>query len=124
MANNIDQVKAEITAHQARGEEFRRQVRELLISQWFDGEWCVPGIQAVLKELGLPAMTLDAEGSVLIRVNIDAITGVTDQEDAEARVASAFSVICSDPDITWTTDLVEPCLDVDPVNDRSTKDAT
>ncbi|UUV32101.1 hypothetical protein NQK81_01250 [Amycolatopsis roodepoortensis] len=117
MTNDIDLLKAQIAAHHAADAEFRRRVRQLATRQWLDGDWCVAGIQYVLTELDLPPMTLAVEGEVLIRVRIDGVNGVADDEEAQARVAAALSVTCTDPGITWSVDLVEPYLTAEPVGD-------
>jgi hypothetical protein len=62
-------------------ERFRGDVREAILKQHRAGNWCLPGSNDVLEDLGLPPIAHTYTGTVTVTVQV-AVSGAADVHEA------------------------------------------
>jgi hypothetical protein len=118
MTTEIQRLQNEITAAESKHNAYRDKVRSEVLTQHFEGSWCLPGTQDVLADLNLRPITMAYQGYASLRVVITNVADATSLEEAEARVAEALDIVNSDPSVTITFDGVAPRLDEKQHDDR------
>lgn len=105
LSAEIDQLRQDRTA-------FGDRVRDLIIRQHRDLDWCVPGVNRALDDLGLPEFDPTLTGTATIRVRFRADT--TDADDAHRWAALAITPHSNDGEVQITSSEIDIEVDDQP----------
>jgi hypothetical protein len=94
--------------------QFREAVRTEILYQHTHGSWCLPGTQGALRDLGLPQIVMNHTGNATISVRIRNFTSPGSLEEARNRVIAGLTATCSDDDIEFSVEYVNPFLERHP----------
>ncbi|GAA3587216.1 hypothetical protein GCM10022222_84830 [Amycolatopsis ultiminotia] len=118
MTTDSAALQTAIRAARDRDVAFRRQVRDQVLEQHFDGTWCLPGTQDVLADLNLPPLDRTFTGIAVLHVNITKLVDPGGLSTARARLIRALDITSSDEEIEVNLDEVNTYLDEQYLDDR------